>query len=155
VKKSHSRQSKSLLARTLTAILVASLWGCAPTTVTETVTEQQESAANTQETEVEVPLVLAARFKIKPEKRDLFIQLATDTLEPTRKEPGVISYSFYEEANVPNSFIYFEEWESRAALDKHLKQPYVTRLLDKFPEMLAEEANIRIYDIKDLTFGLE
>ena len=107
-----------------------------------------------QATQVDVPVVLAARFKIKPEKRNLFLQLAKATLEPTRAEKGVISYSFYEESSVPNSFIYFEEWKSREALAEHLKTPYTQRLIQQFPDMLDGEPNIRVYDIKSLTYGL-
>lgn len=107
------------------------------------------------EQQVEVPVVLASRFKVKPEKRETFLKLATAALEPTRAEAGVISYSFYEEANAKNSFIYFEEWKSRAALEQHLNAPYVTRLLENFPNLLDGEANIKVYDIKSLSHGLD
>jgi len=104
---------------------------------------------------IEVPIVLSARFKIKPEKRSEFLELAMATLAPTRKELGNISYSLYEELTIPNSFIYFEEWQSREALASHLQEIYVINLLTKIPELLAEEANIRIYDVHGLTYGLE
>lgn len=103
---------------------------------------------------VSVPVVLAATLKVKPEKRELFVKLATATLKPTRAEPGSISYSFYEESNVPNTFLYFEEWKSREALAKHLEKPYVKDLIDKFPEILEEDPNIKVYDIDRVTKGL-
>jgi quinol monooxygenase YgiN len=106
------------------------------------------------ETSVDVPLVLAGRYKIKPEKRERFLELAKAGLEPTRKEPGNISYNFYEDPNVPNSFIYFEEWQSREELDRHLKQPYITPLLNEFSELVDGKADVRVYDIKSLTYGL-
>jgi quinol monooxygenase YgiN len=107
----------------------------------------------TQASQVDVPVVLATRFKIKPEKRNLFLELATAMLEPVRQEQGSISYSFYEESTEPNSFIYFEEWKSREALAEHLEKPYTQRLLERFPEILDSEANIRVYDIENLTYG--
>ncbi|MFB2934492.1 putative quinol monooxygenase [Aerosakkonemataceae cyanobacterium BLCC-F154] len=107
------------------------------------------------EKQVEVPVVLASRFKVKPEKRQTFLKLATAALEPTRAEAGVISYSFYEESNARNSFIYFEEWKSREALEQHLNAPYVTRLLENFPDIIDGEANIKVYDIKSLSHGLD
>lgn len=103
----------------------------------------------------DVPVVLASRFKIKPEKRSTFIQLATAALKPTRTESGSISYSFYEESGVPNSFIYFEEWTSRADLAQHLKTDYTQRLLTQFPQMLDGQADIRIYDINRVTYTLD
>ncbi|MEL7242391.1 MAG: putative quinol monooxygenase [Cyanobacteria bacterium J06573_2] len=103
---------------------------------------------------VDVPIVLAGRYKIKPEKRERFLELATAGIEPTRKESGNISYSFYEDASVPNSFIYFEEWHSRAALAEHLQQPYITPLLTEFSELVDGDVDVRVYDIQSLTYGL-
>ena len=100
-------------------------------------------------------IVLAGRYKINPGKRERFLELAKSCLELTRKEPGNISYSIYEEAGIPNSFIYFEEWESREALEEHLKQPYITPLLKEFPDLVDGEADVRVYDIKSLSYGLE
>ena len=104
---------------------------------------------------VAVPVVVATRFKIKPEKRALFLELANAALEPTLAEEGVISYAFYEDAAKPNFFIYFEEWKSRQALSAHLKQPYVTPLLEQFPEILDGQADVRVYDIENITHELE
>jgi quinol monooxygenase YgiN len=99
-------------------------------------------------------IVLAGRYKIKPEKRELFLELARAGIEQTRQEPGNISYSFYEEDDVPNSFIYFEEWESREALAEHLQQPYITPLLTEFPNLVEGEANVRVYNVSSYTQGL-
>lgn len=130
--------------------------GCAASVVSKPrqETSPKEPPSLAQAPQVDVPVVLAARFKIKPGKRSLFLQLAKGTLGPTRGEKGSISYSFYEESSVPNSFIYFEEWKSREALAEHLKTPYTQRLLKQFPNMLDGEPNIRVYDIKSLTYGL-
>ena len=129
-------------------LLIGITIGCKQTT-----SNSQENVH--QSASVEVPLVLGARFKVKPEKRDLFLGLATAALEPTRQEPGNISYSFYEEAEQTNSFIYFEEWKSRADLDIHLETPYTKALLDKFAEFVDGQPNIRIYDIDRVKFQLE
>ena len=103
---------------------------------------------------VDVPIVLSGRYKIKPEKRERFLELAQAGVKQTREEAGNISYGFYEEHDMPNSFIYFEEWESRAALAEHLKQAYITPLIEEFSELVDGEADVRIYDIKNLTYGL-
>jgi quinol monooxygenase YgiN len=105
-------------------------------------------------TPVDVPVVAACKFQIKPEKRDLFLEIATSIIEPSRKELGVISYSFYEESTVPNSFLYFEEWQSREALSQHLKTDYTQKLMNLFPEMIDREPNIRVYDVASLTYEL-
>lgn len=101
-----------------------------------------------------VPVVLASRFQIKPEKRELFLDVATKALKPSRAEPGNISYGFYEDPNVPNSFIYFEEWKSREALAEHLQQPYAKAVVDNFPNLVQGSVDFKIYDIKSLTNSL-
>ncbi|MDY7004520.1 MAG: putative quinol monooxygenase [Cyanobacteriota bacterium] len=99
-------------------------------------------------------LVLAGKYKIKPEKRERFLELAKPGLEETHKETGNISYTLYEEFNNSNSFLYFEEWVDREALNSHLKQPYITPLIEEIPELLAEDPDIRVYDIEKLSYGL-
>lgn len=109
---------------------------------------------NQQTNNVEIPIVLAGRYKIKPDKRDRFLELADLCLESSRAEPGNISYTLYEEAGNSNSFIYFEEWKSREALAEHLKQAYITPLLEEFSELVDGEADVKVYDIDNLTYGL-
>ncbi len=99
-------------------------------------------------------IVLAGRYKIKPEKKSRFLELANAGLEPTRQEKGNISYSFYEEVGVPNSFIYFEEWQDRQALEEHLKQPYIKPLLAEFADLVDGEADVKVYDVSGYTQGL-
>ncbi|NES70566.1 MAG: antibiotic biosynthesis monooxygenase, partial [Okeania sp. SIO2D1] len=74
----------------------------------------------------EITLVLAGKYKIKPEKRERFLELAKPGFEKTRQEPGNVSYNLYEKFGNPNTFLYFEEWVDREALNSHLKQPYIT-----------------------------
>jgi|GEM_PF-141569 quinol monooxygenase YgiN len=103
-----------------------------------------------QDSNVTLPLVVANRFEIKPEQRDLFLKLATPALAPTRAEPGCITYGFYEQPTAKNSFIYYEEWQDRTALRNHLKQPYVQPLLAKFPEILKGSLIVRVYTTKSV-----
>ena len=150
------KASKSLLSL-ITVVLITS--ACTPSAIvtnnSQTKVAKEGDRESLQTQEVSVPVVLAATLKVKPEKRELFLKLATATLKPTRAEKGSISYSFYEESNVPNTFLYFEEWTSREALVKHLEKPYVKDLVDRFPEILEGDPDVKVYDISRLTNGLE
>lgn len=99
-------------------------------------------------------VVVASRFEIKPEKREVFLDVATKALESSCSEPGNITYGFYEDPNVRNSFIYFEEWKSREALAQHLKQPYAKAVVDNFPDFVKGTVDFKVYDIKSLTTKL-
>ncbi|MDY7024602.1 MAG: putative quinol monooxygenase [Cyanobacteriota bacterium] len=109
---------------------------------------------NQAKNDQKITLVLAGRYKIKPEKRERFLELAKPGLAETPKEPGNITYFLYEELNNSNSFLYFEEWADREALKSHLQQPYITPLIQEIYELLADDADVRVYDIENLTYGL-
>jgi len=110
--------------------------------------------AKTTLKKIDVPLVVAARFRIKPDKRAEFIEHSLSVVEPTTTETGVISYSFYEDLNLENHFIFFEEWKSREALEFHLKTPYLEKLMQKFPEFINGEPNIRVYEVNKVDYAL-
>ena len=103
----------------------------------------------------EVPLVLSVRFPIKPDQRERFLELSRAAVASTRKEPGCISYTFYEDGMVPNAFIFFEEWRSEEALVSHIKQPYIQPLLEAFPEILDGDVDLRRYYVSRVTHGID
>lgn len=105
----------------------------------------------TQQTESAEPLVVIAYLKVKPEHRETFLDLANNVVAMTNeKEQGANSYAFYESKDTPNLFFFFEDWQNEAAFESHLKQEYTKSLTDKYPEILAEPADVRIYGIDNI-----
>ena len=98
--------------------------------------------------QVEQPLVVIAYLQVKPEHRQTFLELATNVAKLTNEnEPGANSYTFYESQDTPNLFFFFEDWQNEAAFEAHLQQPYTKSLTEKYPEILEESADVRIYKI--------
>jgi quinol monooxygenase YgiN len=97
----------------------------------------------------EDPIVVAGNIKVKPDKREAFIALSQTFIKPSRSEPGCISYSFYEDETEANTFLFFEVWRSRAALDYHFQTPYFHEFVEKSPDLLAKPAEITIYKIAE------
>ena len=59
-------------------------------------------------------------------------------MEPTRAEPGCMTYDLYEAAD--GVIVLFEMWRTEAALTAHQAQPAVRSLFDdQLSELLAEE----------------
>jgi len=50
-------------------------------------------------------------------------------LEPTRDEPGCISYCLYEDIENKNFFTLVEEWKTRVDLETHVRTDNYRRLL--------------------------
>ncbi|QUS61801.1 putative quinol monooxygenase [Synechocystis sp. PCC 7338] len=92
-------------------------------------------------------IIVAGNIKVRPEKRQEFIALSQTFIEPSRSEPGCISYSFYEDETEDNKFLFFEVWRNRAALDYHFQTPYFHEFVEKSPDLLAKAAEIKVYKI--------
>lgn len=122
--------------------------------INQSVVEQRIKETSPDTDFAGLPLVLAARFKIKPAQRTAFLQLANVALKETVKETGVITYNLYEDTDTKNSFIFFEEWKSRQALDSHLQRNYTKNLLDKFPQLVDGEPSIKVYKVQGVDFIL-
>jgi quinol monooxygenase YgiN len=67
--------------------------------------------------------VMAAtvRMRVRPEKREEFIQAMGDLTTRTRRAPGCVGAHFYADSEDPNAFTLVEEWRRRRDLDRHLR----------------------------------
>jgi quinol monooxygenase YgiN len=79
----------------------------------------------------------------KPEKREELLRILIAQVAPTRAEPGCVSYDFHCDAQDPCVFVFYENFRSRDALDKHLQMPYLRPLMDRVDELCAEPIVIR------------
>ncbi|WP_336995504.1 putative quinol monooxygenase [Leclercia sp. UBA7405] len=74
-----------------------------------------------------VPVV--AIFLAKPGTEALVEQLFRSVIDTTLEEDGCISYQLNRDTGNPRRFIWTEEWESKALLERHLSAPHITHLL--------------------------
>ncbi len=78
-------------------------------------------------------------------------QALTELVEPTRSEPGCISYNLLVSGADPATFITVETWRSQADLDAHLQTSHVQQALAAAGEHLAESP--AIHPLKPVTGG--
>ena len=83
-------------------------------------------------------------FEIKPGSEDAFRTAFTGPLKQTQSEAGNIVYRLTQDAISPEKFIVIEQWKNLDALDEHLKQPYLTILLNDLEEILAQEPDVQV-----------
>lgn len=62
-------------------------------------------------------------------------ELLRGLVEPSRKDPGCLSYDLHRDIDSPGTFVFYETWTSRALLDAHLKTPHLLDALGKFPAL--------------------
>lgn len=75
--------------------------------------------------------VMAAtvRMRVRPEKREEFIQAMTDLTTRARRAPGCVAAHFYADSEDSNAFTLVEEWRRRRDLDRHLRSDEFAALI--------------------------
>ncbi len=89
------------------------------------------------------PLRVVAIMQAKPGKENDLRELLLSLIEPTQKEPGYIRYELHSNNDNPAEFVFIEEWENDAALNAHLQSPHLQNAIQRIPELLAGELEIR------------
>ena len=70
--------------------------------------------------------------------------------ETTRREAGNIDYTFYAGVDSPDTFFLFEQWESRKALDLHMKSEHLAAFRKVLGDLTAEPSVIRIFEASEM-----
>jgi quinol monooxygenase YgiN len=79
-------------------------------------------------------LPVVAIFIAKPGSEQQLEELFRGVVDTTLREEGCISYQINRDVNNPRRFVFTEEWESRAHLDRHLAAPHLQALGKAVPE---------------------
>jgi quinol monooxygenase YgiN len=95
-------------------------------------------------------IVVAGKFTVKPERRADMVRLAGALFAPSRAEAGCLTYNCYQQADDPNAFLFFEEWESQAAIDRHFETPHFKRFMTDFPGMIVGKPVIKLYQTSQI-----
>ena len=75
-------------------------------------------------------LTVVAYMKAAPGKREELKSELEALIEPTGKEDGFVNYDLHQGVEDPDVFVFYENWESAAALDAHLATPHLVRFAD-------------------------
>jgi quinol monooxygenase YgiN len=62
-------------------------------------------------------------------------------IAPTASKAGCLRYDLYRSVANPNVWIFFEEWESEAALKAHVASAHLKSFLETADEVLAEASS--------------
>jgi quinol monooxygenase YgiN len=92
-------------------------------------------------------LRVIARVKARPGKVNELQSVLTSLVEPTRKEPGCISYTLLQNNEDPTDFALVEEWQSSTALQSHFAAKHFKDALVKLPNLVAAEPDIQRFHL--------
>lgn len=66
-------------------------------------------------------------------------------IEPTRAEPGNISYELLASLDDDRDFTFVEEYQDAEALDAHMQTPHVAAAMAAMPELVDGGLDLRTY----------
>ena len=92
-------------------------------------------------------LRVIARVQARPGKTNELLSVLSSLVEPTRKEPGCLSYELLQNNEDPTDFTLIEEWQSNTALESHFATKHFKDALTKLPNLVAAEPDIRRYHL--------
>ncbi len=92
-------------------------------------------------------LRVIARVKARPDKVNELLSVLSSLVEPTRKEPGCLSYKLLQNNEDPTDLTLIEEWQSNTALESHFATKHFKDALIKLPNLVAAEPDIRRYHL--------
>jgi quinol monooxygenase YgiN len=87
-----------------------------------------------------------ARIKTKKGMDESVKQELMALVAPTRSEKGCINYDLHRSMNDRSVFMVYENWVSKEDLDKHLAMPYMRDFMEKAKKLLAEPADIALWE---------
>ena len=92
-------------------------------------------------------LRVVARVVARPGKVEELRALLQGLVEPTRREPGCVTYELLQNMTEPTDFTFVEEWRSEEELDVHLQSPHVRQARSRLPELAVADPDIRRYTV--------
>lgn len=91
-------------------------------------------------------ITVVATFKARPGKESELRAALIGLVAPTRKEAGCLNYDLHASPDDPTSFLFHENWTTKAALDAHLQSPHVKALLPRVDELCVAFPEIKIWE---------
>jgi quinol monooxygenase YgiN len=91
-------------------------------------------------------IYVVATNKAKEGSADKLREVLTAMIEPTRKEDGCIQYSLFADKD-GKTFVFFEQWASREALEAHTKTAHFAKLSNDAPALLEAPSDLKILNL--------
>lgn len=94
-------------------------------------------------------IVVIATMRAQAGNEKQLGELLHSLLKPTRAEGGCLQYDLHVSEDDPGAYAFYERWEDRKALDRHLKTPHMTSALPAMTELTAAPPSLEIYRLAE------
>lgn len=90
-------------------------------------------------------LYIEAKFFIKDDQREFFLNDILPLMETARQEEGCLDYHLYESFEEPNQFVMTEKWANQEAIDNHNKQHLLLNLFGHMKEYAKKPTVVNVF----------
>lgn len=99
-------------------------------------------------------VTVTAKIKVKPGSEAAFEQASREMVAYVKaEEPDTHTYLFHRAAKDPTTFLFFERYVDRAALDKHGQSPQMAKMFGAIGSLLDGPPTIEMYQEIDGKHG--
>jgi quinol monooxygenase YgiN len=92
-------------------------------------------------------VLVIGRVRCEPDNREALVAACERMQEASRLEEGCIRYGFFAAVDDPNTLVAVEEWEDRAALDRHFAEPHLREFAAELGKLVSERPEVAIHEI--------
>ena len=92
-------------------------------------------------------IIVNASLKAKEDKIDDIVSEAEKLILASREHEGNISYNLFKDV-LDDSLTFVEKWESKEALEKHMKTDEFIAFGKEIKEFLTEELDVTVYVVE-------
>lgn len=89
------------------------------------------------------PYGFILKAKTRPEQAEAFKALFLGYVAASREEPGCVEYHMLQDEQDPSLFMFFEVWESKAALDVHSALPHMQAFFETRMTYLEKDFEVQ------------
>ncbi len=84
------------------------------------------------------PLTVIAKWKAKPGAEEQLYDAFRKLVPTTLAEEGCINYDLHRASDDPGTFLFYENWTSRALWEQHINAPHIQEFLAMKDSIVAE-----------------
>ena len=94
-------------------------------------------------------ILLKASLQIDPPTRATFLAHLADFVAISQAEDGCLGFHACEDVLTPNRFLILEEWDNRAALEKHETSAHVAAFKAQIAAFITDKLPSIVYSISE------
>ena len=95
-------------------------------------------------------LIVLAKITAKDGMVDNILKESKAIIEATQAEEGCIEYNLYDPVGIANTLLFVEKWESKEALEAHIKQQHFLDFGAAIGDFLAKDLEISVYSSEEI-----